>query len=184
MPALGAGCKAEVARRSISRRAVPNMSDGALAIAESGAILRYIANKYGPEMYGGQNFEKKAVIDWALEWASTNFSKNFSNIWYPTTGFGPPPDDQTAANASALENLENFVKVFLPTGKFIGGADEPSIADYVCAVRFHMCSHAAVKAKTGFELPARLKIYVQDFKLACPHFDFLGTHDGFLSTKM
>lgn len=126
-----------------------------------------------------------ALSNRALEWASTNFSKNFSNLWYPTTGFGAAPDDQAAANAKAIENLDLFAKVFLPTGKFVGGSDTPNIADYVCAVRFHMVSHPAVKAKTGFELPARIKIYVQDFKLALgPTFDFLQAHDGFLSTKM
>lgn len=66
---------------------MPNMSDGALNLAESGAIIRYIANKYAPDTYGGTDVAKKAVIDWALEWMSTNFGKtDFSNIWYPVTG--------------------------------------------------------------------------------------------------
>lgn len=165
---------------------MPNMSDGDVHIAESGAIIRYIANKYGPETYGGSDVAAKAIIDWALEWASTNFSKNYSTIWYPTAGFGAPPDDQKAANAKALENLDLFEKKFLcGPGKFIGGSSKPSIADFVCATRFYMCSHAACKKVTGFELPAKIKIYVQDFISACPPFKgFLAAHDGFLSTKL
>ena len=48
-----------------------------------------------------------------------------------------------------------------------------------------MCGHAAVKKVTGFELPARIKVYVLDFLQAIgPAKDFLQQHDGFLSTKM
>lgn len=163
---------------------MPNMSDGDVHIAESGAIIRYLANKYAPQMYGGNDPAAKATIDWALEWASTNFTKNFSTIWYPTSGFGSPPDDQAAANRKSVENLETFAAKFLTgPGKFIGGASTPSIADYVCASKFHMCGHASCKKKTGFELPAKIKIYVLDFLSACKSKDFLQQHDGFLASK-
>ena len=49
---------------------MPNMSDGDLNLAESGAIIRYIANKYGPQYYGGDDFVKKATIDWVRRAAS------------------------------------------------------------------------------------------------------------------
>ena len=39
---------------------IPSMSDGELGLGESGAILRYIANKYAPELYGS-DAESKAV---------------------------------------------------------------------------------------------------------------------------
>ena len=75
-----------------------------------------------------------ALIDWALDWAATNFSKNYAQIWYPVvgapapshppsgpsmphsllpTGFGPAPEDQSAENAKALANLETFTTKFL-----------------------------------------------------------------------
>lgn len=93
---------------------MPNLSDGDVHIGESGAIIRYIANKYAPEKYGGSDAAAKATIDWALEWMSTNFGKNcFGKIWYPVTGFGPAPDDQAAENKKAVENLEIFTKHFL-----------------------------------------------------------------------
>ena len=164
---------------------MPNMSDGDVHIAESGAIIRYIANKYAPHVYGGSDVGAKAVIDWALDWANTNFSKSFGHLWYPSTGFGSPPEDQAEANKKAVENLEIFVGKFLcGPGKFIGGAATPTIADYVCATRFHMCSHAAVKKLTGFEMPAKIKIYVLDFMSACKSKDFLKAHDGFLDSKL
>ena len=93
---------------------MPNMTDGDVNIGESGAIIRYIANKYGPDKYGGTDPAMKATIDWALEWMSTNFGKNsFGKIWYPVTGFGPAPEDQAAENQKAKEDLELFVKTFL-----------------------------------------------------------------------
>mmetsp|Transcript_999 Transcript_999/g.2585 ORF Transcript_999/g.2585 Transcript_999/m.2585 type:complete len:222 (+) Transcript_999:45-710(+) len=163
---------------------MPNMSDGDVHLGESGAIIRYIANKYGPNMYGGSDLKAKATIDWALEWASTNFSKNFGHIWYPSAGFGSAPDDQAGANAKAVENLELFATQFLcGPGKFVGGSETPTIADYVCAVRFHMCGHATVKKTTDFELPAKIQAYVDDFLTACPAKDCLQAHDGFLDSK-
>jgi len=164
---------------------MPNMSDGTVHLAESGAIIRYIANVYAPDAYGGKDMAKKAVIDWALEWVNSNFSKNFSSIWYPTSGFGKAPEDQAGENKKAEENLALFVQVFLTgPGAFIGGASKPSIADYVCAVRFHMVSHAAVKKATGFELPARIVQYVDAFLAATPSKAFLEAHDGFLDSKL
>ena len=90
-----------------------------------------------------------------------------------------------AENKKALENLDLFVSKFLcGPGKFIGGFDTPSIADYVCAVKLHCVNHPAIKAGVGFELPARVKAYVSDFLGACPSTAFLEGHDAFLKTKM
>jgi len=165
---------------------MPNMKDGDVEIAESGAIIRYIANKYAPQAYGDGDAAKMAIIDWALEWANTNFSKNFSTLWYPATGFGAAPPDQAEANKKSTENLNLFAGKFLcGPGKFIGGYDTPSIADYVCATRFHMVSHPTVKAVCGgFEPPARIKVYVLDFLSQCKAKSFLEQHDGFLASKM
>ena len=164
---------------------MPNMSDGDVHIAESGAIIRYIANKYAPDKYGGTDWGTKATIDWAIDWANTNFSKNYGTIWYPTTGFGAPPEDQDEANKKALENLETFAAKFLcGPGKFIGGFSTPTIADYVCATRFHMCSHKAVNKVTGFEMPAKIKIYILDFMTTVKSKDFLKAHDGFMDSKL
>ena len=47
---------------------MPNMTDGDVSIGESGAIVRYIANTYAPQLYGAKEPAKKAAINWALEW--------------------------------------------------------------------------------------------------------------------
>ena len=121
---------------------IPNMTDTltGLDLGESGAIIRYIGNKYAPEKYGLDCAVKKAKIDWALDWCATNFSKNFgslrrqtksammhvqrsptlligsrstASIWYPVAGFGPAPADQKAENAKTIENLAKFEAQFL-----------------------------------------------------------------------
>eukprot|EP00930_Biecheleria_cincta_P018824 TRINITY_DN14539_c0_g1_i1.p1 TRINITY_DN14539_c0_g1~~TRINITY_DN14539_c0_g1_i1.p1 ORF type:complete len:233 (+),score=48.42 TRINITY_DN14539_c0_g1_i1:95-793(+) len=162
---------------------MPSMCDGDFALAESNAILRYMANTYAPEAYGGMDSKKRGIIDWALDWCSTNFSKNYADIWYPVAGFGPAPSDQNAANAAATENLNKFAAQFLAKGKFIGDSDTLSIADYKCATLFWYLDHKTVKAKTGFELPPRIKTYVQDFLAACPSKAFLDAGSGFMDSK-
>lgn len=168
---------------------MPNLSDGDFNLAESNAIIRYLANQYASPaqaLYGGNDMKKKATIDWALDWMSTNFGKNnFPKIWYGSVGFGAPAEDQPKENAAAITNLELFESKFLcGPGPFIDGAATPTIADYVCAVKFHMLDHALIGAKTGFKLPASIKKYKDEFLSVCANKDFLKQHDGFCDSKM
>lgn len=160
---------------------MPSMSDGDFGLGESNAILRYIANSYGADTYGGNDAKRKAIIDWALDWAGTNFSKNYGEIWYGVAGFGAPPADQKKANADALANLKKFEDKFL-TKKFIDG-DSLCIADYNIGVKLWYLDHPTIKAKTGFELPARSKQYVKDFLAATKAGSFLDAADGFMKSK-
>lgn len=160
---------------------MPSLADGDFNLAESNAILRYIAAKYKPEMYGTTP-EQKATTDWALDWCSTSFYKQYQGIWYPVAGFGPMPEDMKKVCDEATENLLKFEKKFLSASKFVGG-DTPSIADYKCAVWFWYCDLPAVKEKTGFELSERLQTYVSDFLAACKSKDFLQAAEGFMKSK-
>jgi len=161
---------------------MPAMKDGDLCLAEGNAILRYIGNKYATKTYADLSIEQKALVDWALDWCGTNFYKQYMQIWYPTVGFGAPPDDQAAANAAATENLEKFAAKFLSSSKFIAG-DVVSIADYKCAIQFWYCDFPVIKAKTGFEVPPRIKQYVADFMEVCQSQEFLEGAKGFMASK-
>uniref|UniRef100_A0A7S2J540 Glutathione S-transferase n=1 Tax=Alexandrium andersonii TaxID=327968 RepID=A0A7S2J540_9DINO len=162
---------------------MPAMQDGKFCLAEGNAILRYLANKYCPSAYGGSDLKSKAMIDWALDWANTNFMKQYAGIWYPTVGFGSPPEDQKAVNDACTENLNKFAKLFLATTKFVGG-DSPSIADYKCAVLFWYLDFPAIRQqRAGFELPERIKAYVKDFMDTCESKDFLSGGSGFMASK-
>jgi len=163
---------------------MPMMLDDGFGLGESNAILRYIANKYAPTMYGDADLKIKARIDHALDWCSTNWSKHYLGIWYVTAGFVPAPADQQGHNIDATKNLQKFSDHFLKDTKFVAG-DGLSIADYKIAVQLWYCSHPAIKVKTGFELSERLKEYVSDFlSLSKSSAAFLDTATGFLNTKM
>jgi len=54
----------------------------------------------------------------------------------------------------------------------------------MCAAKFHCVGVPAIKAKTEFELPARIVQYVADFMAVCPGKEFLQGHDGFMASKM
>lgn len=162
---------------------MPSMKDGDVCLAEGNAILRYIANKHAPDRYGGSDIKKKATIDWALDWASTNFIKQYEGIWYPTAGFLPAPADQKAVNAAAIENMGKFEKLFLAKTKFVAG-DVPSIADYKIAVLFWYLDFEAIREqRDGFELPARIKTYVKDFMDSSKSQEFLAGATDFMADR-
>eukprot|EP00928_Gymnodinium_smaydae_P053708 TRINITY_DN37632_c0_g1_i1.p2 TRINITY_DN37632_c0_g1~~TRINITY_DN37632_c0_g1_i1.p2 ORF type:complete len:234 (-),score=76.63 TRINITY_DN37632_c0_g1_i1:112-813(-) len=164
---------------------MPSMKDGGYCLAESGAILRYLANVYNIEAYGGMDAKARGTIDWALDWIGTNFGKNYANIWYPVAGFGAAPDDQKKANQDAVDNLNTFAAKFLPAGKKFISGDRMSIADHKLGCLVWYLDQPAIKKKTGFELPPRFKTYVQDYlaALSPASKEFLKAGEGFMQSK-
>jgi glutathione S-transferase len=168
---------------------IPSMSDGQVRLAESMAILRYVANKYAPQLYGGADADAKATIDWALDWSSSFMYPAFQEVCYPVLGFNQRSEGQIAAGAAKLtEVTEQFCAKFL-TGKFVGG-NSLSIADYRIAPFYFVACHAAVGKKTPYKPSARIERYVKDFEAASKSSGvFLHTLGGFsldeyLKTKM
>jgi glutathione S-transferase len=144
-----------------------------------------MANKYAPELYGA-TAEAKGIVDWALDWCSSNFYKSYAELWYPVAGFGPAPEDFPAACKKATDNLDTFCAKFLAgDNKFVGGS-QVTIADYKIAAWLWYLGHPAVKATTGFELSARCAAYVQDFlgasKSARSYLE--GVPKGFMDSKL
>jgi glutathione S-transferase len=165
---------------------MPSMTDGDFKLAESNAILRYLANVYDISAYGGMNAVDRARIDWAFDWQATNFASNFKDIWYPVAGFGEAPKDQAEANDKATKNLELFASTFLTGGnKFVGGAIL-SIADYKIGTLLWYMNHDAIKKKANFTNPQRIQQYVSDWHSALSQESkaFLSDGKGFLDTKL
>jgi len=164
---------------------MPSMTDGDVNLAESNAILRYLANVYDISSYGGFSAVERARIDWALDWQATNFMNDFKNLWYPVAGFAEFPTDQAVANAAATKNCELFASTFLTKGKFVGGANM-SIADYKIGTLFWYIGHDAIKTKCNWTNPARIQQYVSDWNLAlCPESKtFLQEGKGFMDSKI
>lgn len=163
---------------------MPYMVDGEVAIAESTAILRYLAKVYKPTAYG-LTAADQAKYDWAMDWVGTNFTpESYKGIWYPVAGFAAPPTDQNACNKAALEKLDTFAKKFL-VGKFIGG-NSLSIADYKFGPLVWYMSHKAIQAKSKWTNPPRIEKYVNDWKeaLSPESTEFLKAGWGFMDTKL
>ena len=111
---------------------VPSLKDAGFGLGEQNAMWRYIAAKYGPEMYGGDDVQAKATVDFALDWMGGVYGA-LNVFWYATVGFGPKlpeaEDEREKARVTAHAHLEKFTDVFLASSAFVGG-NKPSIADY------------------------------------------------------
>ena len=158
---------------------IPSMSDGSVTLAESMAILRYVANKYAPQLYGGADPDEKATIDWALDWSTSFLYPAFQDVCYPIMGFVERTEEQIAAGSTKMTDItEKFCAKFL-TGKFVGG-DKLTIADYRIAPFYFVACHAAIGKKTPYKPSARIEQYVKDFEAASKSSGvFLHTLGGF-----
>lgn len=135
-------------------------SDG-FTMAESGAILRFLAANYRPEAYPS-DVRRRALVDWACDvTGATVYQKIGYGVYYPVFGFTAPPASQEEANKAALEAVENFEKAFLKESKFVGG-DSLTIAEYKIVPHLFAVSQPAVEKKTGFKLPPRMLKYMEE----------------------
>ena len=163
---------------------IPTFKDASgFAIGESNAILRYIANKYAPEYYGGNDVETKALVDWAIDLRSMKIYNDhnhadFANIVYPIMGFAPAPDDQSKTNEGMVDSLNTYAELHLKGKKFIGGVS-PNIADFALVPLIFALGHEVIAEKTGFELPAVWKQYSADFIAAVPVASMLSSAGGY-----
>merc|ERR1719491_1974182 len=135
---------------------VPTMKDGEFCLAESNAILRYMAKVYAPKFCSEQNPKVRARIDWAMDRFSSVMGADVVKTLYVCFGYAEPAKEgeeeaaterELQENAKvALTNLEEFAKHFLPDNntKFITG-DELSIADFKVAPFFYAYGHEYVQ---------------------------------------
>jgi glutathione S-transferase len=141
---------------------IPTLKDGEVALAESSAILRYLALKYKPEYYPTQSPALCAKVDFAMDsFEFEVYAEGHTKVVYPVMGFVGFPEDQSAANKKYTEVLDTWSKHFL-TGKFVCG-DKISIADFKAVPFIFAAMQPGVKAKTGFVLSDRAIKYVEDF---------------------
>ena len=68
-------------------RLVPVLTDGeSIPLWESGAILRYLANRYAPESFWPSDPLARADTDRWAEWAKINVSLAFSgSVFFPSS---------------------------------------------------------------------------------------------------
>ncbi|MEQ8601387.1 MAG: glutathione S-transferase family protein [Devosia sp.] len=91
---------------------VPVLRDGdGPALWETGAILRYLAGRYGPDSFWPADPLRRAEIDKWAEWAKINITLNFTGpVFWRVVRTAPSMQDPVAITA-ALEALIRFLRI-------------------------------------------------------------------------
>ena len=91
---------------------VPTVIDGDNPpLWETGAILRYLADQYGPdEFWPRESFARADVDRWAV-WSKINIAMNFTAPIFWRTARTAPSQQDHAAIAEALRKLNSFLEI-------------------------------------------------------------------------
>ncbi|EIC86187.1 glutathione S-transferase family protein [Serratia sp. M24T3] len=104
---------------------VPVLRDGdGDAIWETGAILRYLASRYGSEEFWPQDLQKRANIDKWAEWAKINVAACFTGpvFWRVVRTASKDRDPQAIADAlSVLHKNLQIAEAQLSNNRFLAG---------------------------------------------------------------
>lgn len=107
-------------------RTVPVIQDGTDApIWETGAILRYLATRYGSDSFWPKDAAERAQIDKWAEWAKRNVAENFTvPVFWRITRSKPDARDHVGLR-HAVKELENWLSLAeaqLARHPFLAGA--------------------------------------------------------------
>jgi len=159
------------------RGKVPGMVDGDVRIGESNAIIRYLALRYKPALYPVNDKASCYSIDFAIEAFTNKIYPEHVKVVYPVMGFGPPPEDQAAANKKLAEETATWFKDHVQ-GKFVMG-NQLSIADFKAIPFLFSQVQPNVKRNSGFTAAARVAKYCEDFCSAVKASGFLKSGGGY-----
>ncbi|KAM4049092.1 glutathione S-transferase theta-1-like [Anomaloglossus baeobatrachus] len=121
-------------------RKVPSLKDGDFTMAESTAILQYLANKYKtPDHWYPSDLQKRARVDEYLAWQHTNTRPHAARVFWIKgmtpylLGHEATPEHLNPALSEFNTTLKSIETKFLQDKPFFAG-DEVSIADLVAIV--------------------------------------------------
>lgn len=91
---------------------VPTLRDGDNPpLWETGAILRYLANSYGPDRFWPTDPIARANVDKWMEWSKINVAIKFTAPVFWKVVRTPPSKQDPAAIADGLRNLGKFLDI-------------------------------------------------------------------------
>jgi glutathione S-transferase len=113
----------------------PVLEDGTLRLAQSGAILTYLADKHGA--YGGRDTrERYEVLRWLL-FDNHKFTSYFATYRFMKAFGAAPPDPAVMAFLRGrIDGAFGIVNQHLASRAFVCG-DEPTIADMSMSAYLH-----------------------------------------------
>ena len=144
---------------------VPTLRDGEAVIWESNTIVRYLAGKYGPQLYGGSQEGLAAASGW-MDWAlhGSNFAPSFGSANHhlvdEVARTAPGARDESvvaAAHAEYLACLARAEAHLERSGRPFVASDDFSIGDIPLAVelnRWSLCVHRARADGVDLACPA------------------------------
>jgi len=147
---------------------VPTIIDGAgQALWESGAILRYLANRYATDPFWPEDPIKRADVDRWAEWSKISVQMNFNTpIFWPVLRL-PPEQTDTETLTRAITYFEDKLRIAqdkLTNHQFLTG-DQFTLAD----IQFgHILYRYFELEISRAQLPELRRYY--DMLTAMPHF--------------
>ncbi|KAL3277757.1 hypothetical protein HHI36_013097 [Cryptolaemus montrouzieri] len=105
---------------------VPTLVDNDLSLAESRAIMTYLASQYGKNdsLYPKEP-KKRAIVDQRLYFDASTLYSRFADYFYPVIFAGAPYD---AAKLNKLEDAFKVLDSFLDKSEYVAG-DKLTLAD-------------------------------------------------------
>ncbi|TRZ20975.1 hypothetical protein HGM15179_006156 [Zosterops borbonicus] len=165
---------------------VPALKDGSFTLAESIAILLYLAQKFKtPDHWYPSDLQKRARVDEYLSWQHSNIRMKGSKLFLCKailpliTGQPLPPEKLEFATEELNTALKQFEEKFLQDKPFIAGS-EISLADLVAVVELMQPVCAGYDL---FEERPKLKEWRRRVEEAVGKQLFQEAHEGIMNIK-
>jgi len=155
---------------------IPTLKDGGFVMAESNAMLRYIAMNYKPAYYPLHDQQVCSMIDFAVESFSCDVYPKWSKVVYPVMGFAAAPDDKKQASEDLTAILDTWMQKFLKS-TFV--CDKLTIADFKIAPYLFACCQPGIETQASFKASDRIKRYCEDFCAASSSTSMLKSAGGY-----
>ncbi|XP_073530532.1 glutathione S-transferase theta-3-like isoform X2 [Phyllobates terribilis] len=167
-------------------RKVPSLKDGDFTMAESIAILQYLASKYKtPDHWYPSDLQKRARVDEYLSWQHTNTRPHSARLFWVKgmtpylLGHEAAPENLNPALCEFNGTLTAIETKFLQDKQFFAG-DEISIADLVAIVEIMQAISAGIDA---FEDKPKLSAWKQRVEEAIGADLFKQAHETIMHFK-